>query len=1260
MKLLNKLAVMLLLATPGVASAATQMQYIVYNAFDETVQSFQRLALITGDSVFVMMAGCFVAASIVMSASFFAAEGMAKKANNPFGFLIQAAAGLALFFGAVVPKGTIYVYDQVLNKNQAVGGIPSLIVFFAGGMNAVERELTRMVDTAAATPYSNDGGDLGYQMIYAASRATQYDADLERTIGQYVMDCGLTAVGTNQNGATMNELLRSSEDLRDTLEKYTHPSWPTTYYPANNSGGIPGSCADSWTYIKGQLDNVTGGPIDALVNQVCSEAGFDPADAAALLKCKSLQAEAAQNFGISPASSGVFLRNFIVQKGMMNMLMRPDFTASQGMLVNRSMMAEGFGSTEALNQWVPRIRAMMMALILGILPIPLLFVATNLVYKAVGLVIGLFVFMSLWGVTDAIAVQIARDAAANVFAPLMTKHVGFESLMLAPTASMQALAIYGKYRMMAMGMATLIAGALFKFSSASMGNTAEVAGNDVAGKGGTAGSNTMTPEGMQSTMGSLAQSGGAMAQVSTHGATTSLSTGAMPSLSAGAAQASYLEGANRGVGGRAPEGFDSMTRALGDLDGGGKVGKGGGLLEASHQRGERGIDSAAKSGSAETQLGIGGNIGGLEGVKRLADHRGQSVQDVSAGVSSATRAHDGEQTLSRQDSARQLTGDKDGDINVAGISGITSAATPLADLETASKMKGADPVEQIGELAKLKNASTEGLAEAAGGSPGRAREMFQTEHKTGLAKADVVRGNEGAVGHGQGVDAVVAGAGTNAAEAAAGRPAMVAGNTLQKTTAAAAGDKSQEFGGPAAVGRKVGGAQTVDSVVNAEGTNRTVAAKGVGAMADGNTLGKVQNAAQGHESRAHGGPVAAGTEMGEGQFKGSLATAKATNEVADHVGVEGIAKGEELAKYTAAASGAAAGELGGTQHVGGKIGSQRVASDLGSAEAREGAARAIVGDGMANRVKFETMSSGNMQAVLSGGALDSFLDNAVKNGMDAKQADSIRAKGAARAEFAFDKDKGAVQASLSGNFKSYTGSFATDENGQVHSYRDDNTFSKVNSRVAGDSVQIASPLMFGGSKMEDVQRSSQIVQDLMGPNMNNGRMTSQMRDVIAQTYSQRAELQGHSLGAEASTQYTDQESVSGSLDARVGKGGKFSAGGGVGAGVSASSSTTGTESHSARENAFTSGMRNEIDANWAHAQQATEKAYGSRESWDAGKAAEANRYLADQFSAGNENSFNNLIGKSSDATSAGAARAQGESEIADKWEHVKQGVKDLF
>jgi hypothetical protein len=699
LKILLTLALVLL---PGVASASVSMQYICYDSFDETVAAFQRLALIVSDNVYLVLAMVLACGSMLMASGHFATEGIAGRQGSAQLLIVQMFLGMMFFCGAVLPKGTIYVYDETLNKNQAVGGIPEIIVFFAGGLNVLEREMTRVVDTAAATPFTADIGSASYSVIFSAATSNQGDADLERTIGQYVMDCGLTSVDTGNNGASLNELLRSSTDLRDTLSEYTHPAWPTTYYPSGTPGGVPGTCADSWNYLKGVLDNAGGGQVADLRTRVCTQAGYDVTDAAQSARCDSVTLEAAKLFGVAPATSSVFLRNFVVSKGIQNMLLRPDFTPAQGMLVNRQMIAEGAGTTEALNEWVPRLRAMMLALVLGIIPIPLLFIITHLVKPAIGLVLGMFAFLALWGMSDAVAVQMARDAAATAFAVIQKQHMGFEALMLAPPAAVKSLALFGKYRMMAFGMATLISAALFKMSFHAF-STAEAAAGDIANKGGQAGQNTMTGEGLQRTLNEQMNSTSAAGQLATVGAGNAMSAAARNGIVDGMTQADYVGNAGA-VGGRPGQGMSDLYSGMANRRSGGEMGANRALSEVS-------------AGLGMSPVGASTEAARVSGVER----------DASA--------------IERGRSANEIWG-PEGLVSGAKQSGAATTAGLEADRETArlfNKGPGEGLDAQVA-LAQQKGAQTWGAVTASGGDVGKERDKRTVQEQQSLGRAEALGG----------------------------------------------------------------------------------------------------------------------------------------------------------------------------------------------------------------------------------------------------------------------------------------------------------------------------------------------------------------------------------------------------------------------------------------------------------------------------------------------------------------------------------------
>ncbi|MFC4251205.1 hypothetical protein, partial [Sinimarinibacterium flocculans] len=107
----------LLLFVPSWAYALT-MEYITYNAFDETVAAFKRLGLIVSDPGFVILAACFVAVTCIGGSIFFGTQALGGRGGNPMSLITPFLIGIMLFWGMVLPKGALQIYDPVRNKTE--------------------------------------------------------------------------------------------------------------------------------------------------------------------------------------------------------------------------------------------------------------------------------------------------------------------------------------------------------------------------------------------------------------------------------------------------------------------------------------------------------------------------------------------------------------------------------------------------------------------------------------------------------------------------------------------------------------------------------------------------------------------------------------------------------------------------------------------------------------------------------------------------------------------------------------------------------------------------------------------------------------------------------------------------------------------------------------------------------------------------------------------------------------------------------------
>ena len=175
-------------ATPAMA---LHMEFHTYGGFDPVFESFHRLALVFSDPGYLGLFFTVVVMAILM-AGLGALLGWVKMGRD---FTLRWAAGVligvVIYLGVFVPKGSLTIYDPVLNKFETVGNIPVAVVLLAGVTNGVERALVEIIDTAAVpgTRYRESPGGLGFQLLVDATYSNRPDGHLQASITRYIEDC---------------------------------------------------------------------------------------------------------------------------------------------------------------------------------------------------------------------------------------------------------------------------------------------------------------------------------------------------------------------------------------------------------------------------------------------------------------------------------------------------------------------------------------------------------------------------------------------------------------------------------------------------------------------------------------------------------------------------------------------------------------------------------------------------------------------------------------------------------------------------------------------------------------------------------------------------------------------------------------------------------------------------------------------------------------------------------------------------------------
>jgi hypothetical protein len=488
----KSLAALLLVLAP-LPALAIDMDFYTYNGFDETVAAFTRLALIFSDNRYLVFFGLFAVLGIIFGGLSVGMQGLSGGGTNPIAPFIPVAIGLAIAKGLLFPTGTVHVYDPARNAYQPVAQVPDLIILLAGGLNKIERGLVNVVDTASANPYGEDAGALSYSLIRAAQKADVNDYYLKQSLINYYLDCGVPALGQG-TGGERQKLLHNTDDPMTEFGKWTNAALFTTYHGPGDDGGTVLSCEDAWNNgLKTRL--LASTTFDGYTASTCEQAGFNVGDTAQLNRCKSQIAAATTLFGVTTATDQVpLLRAMVMAKAVSGALNSADFSQAQRTLVDRQIMAESFGTAQAMDQWVPKVRAFLTAVSLGIVPIVALFLVTPMFKPSLMLLMGLFSWLAMWGICDAMAVQMAQDAAVDAFDQISRQRLGIDAILHSPEAAVQALGVFGKSRMVAITLATVLSAALFKFGGYAFARLGEQWQSHLEQAGEQSGRQTMLPE----------------------------------------------------------------------------------------------------------------------------------------------------------------------------------------------------------------------------------------------------------------------------------------------------------------------------------------------------------------------------------------------------------------------------------------------------------------------------------------------------------------------------------------------------------------------------------------------------------------------------------------------------------------------------------------------------------------------------------------------------------------------------------------------
>ena len=523
----------LLLATPALA---LDMEYYTYGGFNPIVQAFTKIALIFSDVSYEGLIFITTVLGIIAATYSYVGKAAIGMRIVPLTYLVPILFGAVVYLAAFVPKGTITVYDPTLNRFQAVGDVPDAVVLIAGFLNKIEKGLVDIIETAAApdSEFTTTAGGIGFKTLESVVGSSPKDNYLRVSMIRYIKDCVTFELLRPGTTLSLDDLRNTSTDFLTELSQAVNPSVYTVYYDASAPEGTAMNCTGAWSRLQPIYANPAN--YDEALKKVCSKAHFNPAEATEMDTCKTLLSSTL-NFttGTAVAPEKIIQQRQIAEI-LYNFYFKDDYETSALMEANRKVTATGLGIGLTMNEWIPIIKAIMTAVAISMVPFLVIFLPTPIFTKAVSVMFGFFVFLSTWGVADAVIHGAAMDYASYMFEDMRQSSLGVYAIASFPNLSLKMLSMFGVIRSAGIMLASIFAMMLISFGGSAL---AHLATNlmGIARNAGTQAGHLLTPEGNAASMNEQIRTAGLLEGMQEHRFTTMA-----------AANAFSVSGINRQVG----------------------------------------------------------------------------------------------------------------------------------------------------------------------------------------------------------------------------------------------------------------------------------------------------------------------------------------------------------------------------------------------------------------------------------------------------------------------------------------------------------------------------------------------------------------------------------------------------------------------------------------------------------------------------------------------------------------------------------------
>lgn len=615
---------------------AMDAEYYTYNGFTAISKAWQFIALVFGNNDYkalffsVIVLGMLIGGA---TAYFKLLSGGGKGSSLSWAWNIGF--GVILYLAFFIPKGTLYLYDKVLNRQAVIGGIPDGLVLVGGVLSMIENGVVNIiVSSGQPLSFYDSAGGVGYDLLLKGAHPIENMGTKIRVgnVQNFIQQCVMFEMTRPGTTLTADVIATTNQSFIDLFSAATNDAVLVDWvFPDGSSSTI--SCTEAYTQLQSEW---TLPSLESVLNGKCSSAGFDVTNGIELQRCKEIME---QTLNVALGSGGMSADQYLQQASISDIMRNTIIGGNlQEGIVKESdvnMKSNMMGVGLVANEYLPIIRAIITAVAIGMVPFVVIFLPTPLGSKAVGIVIGFFVWLTAWGITDALTHQLAIDYANNYFQQVRQNNIGFSAFQLMADAASRSLAMFGVIRTAGIMLATVLTTTLIHFGGHIMGMLAGQFSGTVQSAGQQAGHAVLSPQGAASAVSGFTMSRATLANAARFGFMES--SGAAEFDQARNTESSLIHSSHLTEGGPVAAGIGGKIAGTAQ----GTVGardtmtqiKTSGLMGGNTQyvsrlsdyHGGQGAGTAKFSEMEKSAMGFGGGEKGQELLKRF--HEGGNVID---------------------------------------------------------------------------------------------------------------------------------------------------------------------------------------------------------------------------------------------------------------------------------------------------------------------------------------------------------------------------------------------------------------------------------------------------------------------------------------------------------------------------------------------------------------------------------------------------------------------------------------------------------